>query len=302
MSSVARRPDGRWRARYRDTSGREHAKHFKRKVDAQTWLDSVTSARVSGTYVDPRVALVTVGEWAALWLAGQVHLKASSRARTEGIVTKHVTHRWAAVKLRDVSHAEVQSWVAELRGSGLSASSVRRIHGVLAQVLELAVRDRRLATNPARGVSLPRVVSRPARFLTAEQVETLANECGDSGLLVRFLAYTGLRWGEATALLVGDLDFDRRRIHVARAASEVEGRLLLDTTKTNKSRVVALPGFLAEELMTATTGKKPDHLVFGNRRGGLLRNRNFTTRVLAPAAAEVGLNGLTVHALRHTAA
>jgi integrase len=133
-------------------------------------------------------------------------------------------------------------------------------------------------------------------------VETLANECGDSGLLVRFLAYTGLRWGEATALLVGDLDFDRRRIHVARAASEVEGRLLLDTTKTNKSRVVALPAFLAEELMTATTGKKPDHLVFGNRRGGLLRNRNFTTRVLAPAAAEVGLNGLTVHALRHTAA
>jgi hypothetical protein len=34
MASVTKRPNGHWRARYRDSTGREHAKHFSRKVDA----------------------------------------------------------------------------------------------------------------------------------------------------------------------------------------------------------------------------------------------------------------------------
>jgi hypothetical protein len=41
MASVKRRPDGTWRARYRDPSGREHARHFPRRVDAERWLDGV---------------------------------------------------------------------------------------------------------------------------------------------------------------------------------------------------------------------------------------------------------------------
>ncbi|MEU5786132.1 tyrosine-type recombinase/integrase [Micromonospora purpureochromogenes] len=36
--------------------------------------------------------------------------------------------------------------------------------------------------------------------------------------------------------------------------------------------------------------------------GGPLRNTNFRSRVFAPAAASVGLAGLTPHDLRHTAA
>lgn len=35
MANIAKRPDGRWRARYPDASGKEHARHFIRKIDAQ---------------------------------------------------------------------------------------------------------------------------------------------------------------------------------------------------------------------------------------------------------------------------
>jgi len=54
MASLTKRPDGRWRARYRDEAGKEHAKHFDRKVDGQRWLDEVTAAVVTGQYVDPK--------------------------------------------------------------------------------------------------------------------------------------------------------------------------------------------------------------------------------------------------------
>jgi hypothetical protein len=48
MASIKKRDDGTWRARYRDAAGREQAKHFARKVDAQRWLDETTTAVVTG--------------------------------------------------------------------------------------------------------------------------------------------------------------------------------------------------------------------------------------------------------------
>ena len=59
MASIARRPDGRWRPRYRDEAGKEHARHFERKVDAQRWLDDQTAHIAHGTYVDPSAGRIT---------------------------------------------------------------------------------------------------------------------------------------------------------------------------------------------------------------------------------------------------
>jgi hypothetical protein len=94
MASIARRPDGHWRARYRDAAGREHARHFARKADAQDWLDAVTTAVHTGSYVDPDRAKITVGELAPMWLAGKINLKPTTRARYEDVLRTHVAHRW----------------------------------------------------------------------------------------------------------------------------------------------------------------------------------------------------------------
>src|SRR4051794_41767100 len=69
MASIARRPDGTYRPRLRDETGKEHARHFKRKVDAQRWLDEQTAAMVTGAYVDPRAGRMTFAEYAEQWRA-----------------------------------------------------------------------------------------------------------------------------------------------------------------------------------------------------------------------------------------
>ena len=53
MASIAKRPDGRYRARYRDFGGREHAKHFDRKIDAERWVTEQQSKVNRGEWVDP---------------------------------------------------------------------------------------------------------------------------------------------------------------------------------------------------------------------------------------------------------
>ena len=59
MASIARRPDGTYRPRFRDASGKEHARHFKRKVGGKRWLDGMTAARVTGQYADPAAERVS---------------------------------------------------------------------------------------------------------------------------------------------------------------------------------------------------------------------------------------------------
>ena len=199
MANIAKRPDGRWRARYRDASGAEHSRHFARKVDAQNWLDGVTTSVTTGTQVDPRLSKITVGEWAPRWLATKVNLKQSTRVTYEILLHKHILPTWADARLSSVTHEGVAAWVASLEASGLSASSIRQTHRVLALLLGLAVRDGRLARNPAAGVALPRTVRAEQVYLTHGQVDRLASAAGEYRVAVLFLAYTGVRFGEMAA-------------------------------------------------------------------------------------------------------
>ena len=73
MSSIQKRPDGRWRARYRDAADKEHSRHFDRKIDGTRWLDEVTASVVTGMYVDPNAGKITFRKYAENWRAAQVH-------------------------------------------------------------------------------------------------------------------------------------------------------------------------------------------------------------------------------------
>src|SRR5205823_14911357 len=109
--------------------------------------------------------------------------------------------------------------------------------------------------------------------------------------------------GEATALRVCDIDFDRRRIDVRRAFSDVGGRVVLDTPKSHQSRTVPLPRFLAAELVAAVAGKHADELVFTMPGGGVMRMTNWRRSIFLSARRRAGLSDrFRVHDLRHTAA
>lgn len=303
MANIQKRSNGTWRARYRDTGGKEHARHFGRKVDAQAWLDEVTTAVRTGTYVDPARSNVTTGVVAEQWLAGKVNLKPSTYALYESILSKHVLPRWRDVPLTRVDHGDVQSWIATLVASGLSASHVRDVVGVLAGVLGLAVKDRRLPSNPALGADLPRLVKRRRRYLAAHEVEALAAAAGPDGqLVVLVLAYCGLRWCEMAALRVSSIDFLRRRLVISAAMTEVHGLLVWGTPKSHEARSVPIPRVLIDDLAGRVENKKRDDLVFTTASGAPLRNRNARRAWFNAAAAEIGDAGLTPHELRHTAA
>lgn len=302
MANIAKRDNGRWRARYRDAQGREHARHFTRRVDAQHWIDSVVTSVRTGAYVDPKHSRITFGDWAPRWIATKVNLKETTRSTYENLLSKHVLPPWRYFPLADISHESVATWVAQLTASGLSASTVRQIHRVFSLALDLAVRDGRLARNPCSGVPLPRAGRTQPVFLTHDEVNALAAEAGRYRVAVLFLAYTGVRFGELAALRVRHLDLLRRRATIAEAVAEVHGKTVFSTPKNHQSRRVSIPRFMIDDLAALIAGRALDDFVFTAPKGGILRLRNFRRAGFEPAVRSAGLSGITPHSLRHTAA
>jgi len=301
MGNIQKRSSGQWRARYRDPPGKEHARHFRRRLDAERWLAAVENAKHRGEWIDPSLSRITVGEWAVKWLDAQVQLKPLTRERYRNILRVQVLPHWQKVRLAEVTHADVVAWVAGLQSAGYAAATIRQTHRVFSLMMALAVRDRRLSYNPAEGVRLPRVARKEPVFLTHEQVDRLAEACTGFELFIRLLAYTGLRWGEATALQVKRVDLMRRRLEVVRTAIDL-GEVSYGSPKTHQHRSVPIPRSLVDDLALLVAGKDPDDLVFTSPRGAPMRNHNFRRRVFAPAAEAIGIPQLTPHDLRHTAA
>src|SRR5690606_21240998 len=96
--------------RYRDQAGREHARHFDRKADAQRWLDMVTADVLSGRYVDPRAGRVTLADFADQWLAAQT-FDPITRETLESRIRVHVKPHLGSLELRALRPSTIQGWV-----------------------------------------------------------------------------------------------------------------------------------------------------------------------------------------------
>jgi len=296
----------RYRVRYRDPDRKSREKNgFTRKRDAEDYLANITVSALRGEWVDPRTAKATIRELGTEWLANQTHLKPSSFRVQEMAWRVHVEPMWGDRAVGQVAFSDVQNWITKLNAK-LSASSVIRAFGVLAAILDVAVRDRRLTSNPSRGVKLPRKTKKKRAYLSAQQVELLASEAGTHSTLVYLLAYTGLRWGEATGIRVGALDMLRRRIQVQENAVKVGTVVIVGTPKTHEARSVPYPKFLSEPLARACEGKDRTGLLFGD---GLVHLKTsdsntgwFQAAVERAQGRDKTFPRVTPHDLRHTAA
>lgn len=110
VSSIQER-GARWFARYRDDDGREHARRFDRKVDAQRWLDEATAALQAGTYVDPKTARTTVEQWSATWLAGYATRRAST-VRQAQVHLDRIAAAFGPMPLSTVRPSHVRAWTS----------------------------------------------------------------------------------------------------------------------------------------------------------------------------------------------
>ena len=310
----------RWRVSWRDGGGAQRTKRgFETKTQAQAWWDR--RSRVSRLPADITVDVA----WERA--AASADWRPSTLAAMERTWRLHVSPRWSRVQVQEVRGVDVEEWLGGLADT-MSRASVTRARAVLSKAMEWAVRAGILAASPVTAVRTPRrdrptigprsrdVDTGGIRVPSAVAVDAIATAVEDSApeagpvraAMIRLLAATGLRWGEAAALRFSDVDLAASRARIARTASVIDGEITIGPPKGGTARIIALPRAAVAAIDERVDAPHaPDELVFPSLSGQPMRSPGRSgwwkaaVREVAAAGVEVPAT-LTPHDLRHHAA
>jgi len=286
-----KRANGKYRARYRDPSGRERSRTFDRVADARRFLEEVNAQLLRGEWVDPEDRNTTLAVYVERWLAVQPW-RPSTTARTRSLLDNHILPTFGSRKLGSIRRSEIQGWLAGLE---LAPSTREGTFRLLASILKSATQDRLIHVSPAAGVRLPRREGVVVSPLTVAEVQVLADKITPAlSAAVLVAAMTGLRQGELFGLTEDRVRWLERSLVIDRQLVTETGRVGFGPTKTSRStrtvpvtpRVMEL---LAEQVATFGTGV--DGLVF--HHDGRPWRRNQAGREMQRAG------GTGWHPLRH---
>jgi len=252
------------------------------------------------------------------------HLEALAASATPGTISRYrqivrdrIEPSLGLIPVDMLTRHAVTKWVAEMRrtpvargvnaGRPPSSKTIRNAQALLSAALQRLVDEDVIPRNVAKGVPLPKDATvREMRFLTPDEYARL-HACipVDYQPFVAAMYALGLRFGEATALTVADVDLDVAQpvVRVSKAWKMGEnGTPYLGAPKTKRARrTVTIPAPLIPELRAALAGKGADDLVFTARRGGPITSGPFHAHIWQPACDAAGLSPRPrVHDLRHS--
>lgn len=311
---------GAWQARYRDPAGRQKAKNYPRKKEAEAFLDTVRDRVRSGTYLDPKRGEITLAAWWQEWWPGHMPARPTTRNRKLSAWTAHIEPKWGGRKLASIRASEVQAWMRTQVKGHATQVKVRELFRAL---MRAAVVDERIAKNPLDTVSI--TAAAPARHPDELRPPTEAQYAEIREAIpawyrpvVDFAHETGMRWGEVVGLRACYLDLDAATAEVRHIIVDDRGTVVRQRMPKTVAgyRTVPLTAIAVEaarlmlERLPASCavtdvedGLCPEELVFrgpqagevralkGERveRAGVLRGNNFRRRIWIPAIKEVGL-------------
>jgi integrase len=320
-------PDGRRRSVTRRRG--PHGEKWATRKDAAAALRVILTDAGKGGHVDP--SRQPVGAYLDQWLDG-LRLRPGTLASYRQNLRVHVTPAIGAVPLASLTTARINALYRELErsgradrkvGEGLSSRTVRYCHTILSAALAAAVRERRLARNPAADAKPP----------TAREAKSPEMQCWTAAQLAAFLrwsvagsqyhplwatlAATGMRRGEALALRWRDISLDAGTVSIRRSAGVVrnagEASVMVEgAPKSGKPRVVDLDAATVALLRAhrkqrgamALQLARDDALVFGDHEGrprdpdGMSRRFKRDLALCRKAGADVPV--VRLHDLRHT--
>ena len=299
---------GRYQVRYYGTDGKERAKGFAKITEAKRFRAAMATDKDRGEWRDPKDSKVLFAEVAEAHLSRKIKLRPRTAEKYRSSLRCYLNPAFGRTPIGAITSDDVQDWVSQMVRGGLAPETVRGHHRLMVAIMKRAVEVGRIPLSPCRGIDLPAVERVEQRFLDESEVERLAAATPERyRTLVYTAAYLGLRWQEVAGLRREAITMRPNRLATVRVLTTIERsngqcRAVEYGKSAAARRTLKMPEFL-RELFAWHLGAFPsDEWVFTAPGGGFLRYDNFRARVWAPAVKAAGLDGLTFHQLRHTAA
>lgn len=276
-----------WRARQGAVRASRTFKGDGAESRAQTWASGA---------VEPAVLLL--GHWLDRWLSLRLPtLRATSRERYRRYVVQCAPI--AAVPLSQVTTELLQQRANELLADH-DRTTVQNWRAIISSALLAAV-PRHLAANPMAGVRLGTPTDRPVKAWRADEVARLvAAARGRAHETWLWLSLgTGIRLGEARALLWPDVDLANLTITVSKSLDHKTSTV--GPTKSGKTRTVDLPAELVP-VLTAHRARQPprEQRVCTSAATGRRPTAGAIHKWLALLTAAAGVTQHSPHSTRHS--
>ncbi|MFD3641021.1 tyrosine-type recombinase/integrase [Streptomyces griseus] len=222
---------GSWQARYRDPAGKQKARNFAKKGDADAFLDKVRTDVRERRYRDPARGQIRLGAWwTTFWEIEAKKGRITTNNRKLGIWRKYIQPKWSGYRLIDLEYMELQKWLSsEVPGF----DSQKKAKELLIALLEEAVKDgERISVNPAAKLAVTAVRNKkhPEELKppTAAQYDLIhaALPVYYQVILRDFAHETGMRPGEYAGLRDHCIDDEERVAHIKEILVPDGGRLV----------------------------------------------------------------------------
>lgn len=284
-----------WRVRFRQ-DGRNKARSFNTQDGARKWLaylEAVGPAKaLAALEAPPEPGVRTVAEQVAHHIEHLTGVEDGTRSDYRTYLERDIAPRLGPIPLSLLTADDIAAWVNHLdrdRKPPLSRKSIKNRHSLLSASLRSAVRAGLIPTNVAEGVRMPTRDHEAVEMVTLSLPElwafiAAAKKPEHRPLLV-FLFGSGVRFGEATALRVGDVDLTLGHARIRQAWKHTDGHgHTLGTPKSKRSiRTIVFGRAVADALRPLVTDRPASAYVFTNSRGGPIRRSNFHGDIWLPA-------------------
>jgi integrase len=261
--------------------------------------------------VTPAPSLPTFAEWAERAISSRALANDRTRADYLRDVRLHLNPVFGPMRLDQITREDVGRWLIEVRRTR-SEKTVKNVHGLASSIMSDAIADDRfeLRSNPFKGAAatIAAVRTEEMVFLSRSELDGIMAGMGHYQSMTLFLALTGLRWSEATALTVGDVQIlGRRTVTVNKAwKRQPDNTFLLGPPKSRRSRrTISLSSEAVEAVIPLVSGRASAERLFTSVRGHTVHHGNFRYQYWLPAITRAQLeHGLEstprIHDLRHT--
>lgn len=246
VASKAHGVGKRWQARYDAPTGREITSLHRTKTEAEQEIVKQESAKLSGSWMDPKAGEVTVRDFGLkTWLPAQ-NVGGRSRIKYLAYLERYLFPEWGHRQIRSIKPSDAATWQGLLASKyKLSGASPSRVAICVRSLFRLAVIDRIIHVSPFAGIKVPPLNLTAVQPPDVAEVRQLIAHAYDPrwAAMIEFAALTGLRSGELRGLTVDRVDFLRRTVRVEQQLVREKGRgIYLDDVKTSAGRrVVPLP-------------------------------------------------------------